>query len=110
MSDSEPTERECFRRLGWALVLSVLAATFGGNVDRIVPGGPFVSYTGDILPFVAALAAIRLCLLLLRVRGFASKPLALAPILFATVAMANVIRGIVQFWFRPHARGDFFGW
>lgn len=46
------------RRLAWSGVLGTLALASAGQVMRERPGGPFISLTGDVIPFVAAVVAI----------------------------------------------------
>lgn len=97
-------------RIGWVIGLSLFAVVLGGSTGRTVPGGPFISLTGDILPTIAALFAIRLALLTLRCRGVAIKLVAMLFVLVSTFALSNVFMSVYCFWFlRSHARGDLFG-
>jgi len=40
--------------------LTLFALLFGGSAGRTVPGGPFISVIGDILPAAASLTVMRL--------------------------------------------------
>ena len=91
------------------MCLAVVALFFGGHVSRIVPGGPFISVTGDVLPFFAALAAIALGFLCLRSHDAAHKLFAVILILIATIAVANITVDVYSFWHRPAARGSLWG-
>jgi hypothetical protein len=95
--------------LGRIIGLAVFSVLFGGSAARIVPGGPFVSLTGDILPTIAAVVSIRYSLLTLRGRDIGTKAIAVTCVVVCTFALSNVFRSVLSFWFRPYARGDFFG-
>jgi len=95
--------------LGWMIGLTLFSLLLGGTAARIVPGGPFISVTSDVLPFAASLIAIRLGLLTLSERNSGAKLVALAIILLATLSMARIMIDVYSFWNRPYARGDFFG-
>jgi hypothetical protein len=89
--------------------LAVFSVLFGGTAARIVPGGPFVSLTSDILPTIAAVASVRYSLLSLRGRDIGTKVIAMFFVVVCTFALSNVFRSVLSFWFSPYARGDFFG-
>ena len=94
---------------GVAFSLAVPAIFFAGQMPRVIPGGPFISIIGDVLPFLAALAAIVFGFVCLRASGTAPKLIAIIAITIATVAIAQVIRDVYSFWQYPYARGDLFG-
>jgi hypothetical protein len=96
-------------RIGWIVGLTLFALLFSGSAIRIVPGGPFISITGDLLPAVASVVAMRLGLLILRGNALLPKLLALLFILLATLALSRVMIDVYTFWIRPFARGDLIG-
>jgi hypothetical protein len=89
--------------------LTLFSLLLGGAAARIVPGGPFISFSSDVLPFAATLIAIRLGLLTLRGRNSGAKLVALAFIVLATLSLARIMIDVYSFWNRPYARGDLFG-
>lgn len=96
-------------RLRWMIGLALFSFLMGGSLQRIVPGGPFISVISDILPSVAALISIRLGLLILRGKNPGAKFVALLFILLATLSLARIMTVVYLFWNRPYARGDLFG-
>jgi len=96
-------------RLGWTIGLVLFSLLLGGSTPRIVPGGPFISITSDILPGVASLTAIRFGLIALRGRNIVAKFVALMFILLATLALSRIMIDVYSFWHRPFARGDLLG-
>lgn len=97
------------RRLAWSGVLGTLALASAGQVMRERPGGPFISLTGDVIPFVAAVVAIIIGFCCLRAYTVKPKLIALIFIAFATVAIAIIIADVHSFWIRPFARGQLLG-
>jgi hypothetical protein len=77
---------------------------------KMIPGGPFISFRGDILPHL--LTGIALVLALFHYRSYTIQKRIGA--LFAgglAIAFSIVIAfGTNSFFQNPYARGDFFGW
>ena len=96
-------------RIGWVVGLTLFALLLGGSATRIVPGGPFISITSDVLPAAASLIAMRFGLVALRGRNVGTKLLALVFILLATLALGRIMIDVYSFWNRPYARGDLLG-
>lgn len=94
------------RRAVWAILLAIWAICFGGGGSKIVPGGPFFSIFFDILPSLAALFAIFLCLRNVRELPWEGIFASVLALILSTIALANVIVSVVSFWHRPYARGD----
>ena len=97
------------QRLGWIIGLTALAFVLGGSVTKTVPGGPFISVVGDILPSVAALAAIRLGFVALRGRRAGVKFVAALCLLVASLTLGRIMIDVYTFWSRPYARGELIG-
>jgi len=95
-------------RLVATIALTTLAFT-GVGTQRIIPGGPFISVTGDILPLASALSAICLGLFTLRHPDFLIKLAGLIFIVLATLSVAYNIIDVCSFWFHPKARGNLLG-
>lgn len=96
-------------RIGKMIVYALLALLFGGNAPRIVPGGPFISLIGDILPTAAACAAIYTGFRVIRGPSLPRKVIAVLAIVIATVAIGRVLASVYTFWVRPYARGSLIG-
>ena len=77
--------------------------------QKIVPGGPFISLFGDIIPAAFALAAIWCSLSYINYPLLKIKVAAAAHIVLATALLAWVTLAVACFYFNPHARGDAFG-
>ncbi len=92
------------------VAFACFACFYSGHVTRSIPGGPFVSFFGDILPAFAAIASIGIELLTLRRLPTGPKMFAIALILIATISLANVCIDVYSFCNRPHARGNLFGY
>ena len=95
-------------RLGIVALLSVVALISAGSV-KTIPGGPFISLTGDVLPFAAAVSALWLLPRIVSRARLMTKLVGLAFGIIATVALLAVVAGVIGFWLRPAARGDLFG-
>ncbi|MBL8849326.1 MAG: hypothetical protein JNG89_06560 [Planctomycetaceae bacterium] len=90
-------------------VLFMMGALFLllGPHGKIVPGGPFISLTGEALPIALFAASI-----VTAVRGLRRSPVWLLLAAWSVLSAAGigfVLDGIVRFWFRPYARGDLLG-
>jgi len=97
-------------RLTPVILLSAVAFLLGGNCSaRIVPGGPFISILGNVIPAIAAVVAIGKGLVAMRCKPAWPKLIAFACILVATIGLAHVIIDVYVFWNRPHARGALIG-
>ncbi len=68
--------------------------------------GPFFSIFFDILPSLAALFAIGLCLRNVRELPWEGIFASVLASILSTIALANVIVSVISFWHRPYARGD----
>ncbi len=97
------------RRAAWSYGLAVFAICNGGGGWKIVPGGPFFSIFWDILPSLAAIIAIVLCLRNIRDLPWDGIFAGVLPLILSTIALANVFVSVISFWHRPYARGDLFG-
>ena len=98
------------RRLWIGGALVAFAILFGGHTPRVVPGGPFVSFFGDVLPFIAAAVSILVVVGCLRSRQLWPKVACLVLSLIAVFAMKNIVVDMYEFTIRRSARGEFFGW
>ena len=93
------------------VVLSLFAISFGGLglLPRVTPGGPFIHISTNVLPAIAALAAIRLGLIKLREKQLATILVSLVFICICTFALSRVLLDVHSYWSRPSSRGSLFG-
>ncbi len=92
----------------WFIV--ALSGALIATTGRLIPGGPFLSVHGDILPVVGCLA-----LLAYGAKGFRvidpDLRLVLAFAMLASVGMiAVVVANVLSFWKDPFARGALLAW
>ena len=90
------------------VIVGALFFVFGRGV-KVIPGGPFVSITGDVIPISSAIIAIYHGLICLRSRSLPVKLSALTFILLSTVGLGLNIRFVLSFWLNRYARGDLIG-
>src|SRR5262249_16655372 len=97
------------RALGWMIVGLFLALGMP-HPGRIVPGGPFLSVSGDLVPIALCLTILTVCVTWFRGETLAGKVFLLVVMLSATVLLARLLESILLFWFRPYARGVLIDW
>ena len=97
-------------RLYWIAGLTFYSIFLGGSAQRIVPGGPFISVTGDILPVLSCFIVMTLGLTLYRTKNQLANLIAVITTLAACVIITQVATDVMRFWVRPAARGVFIGW
>ena len=108
-SDLKPrTTRNKFASYVVLMVLASLVFAAGGS-SRTIPGGPFISITANLLPFVVSTAAIILYWPNLRSPLLSLALLFAVVILAAVAAIIFVVIDVISFYYRPCARGDLFG-
>jgi hypothetical protein len=90
------------------LFVGLLSWPFGSG--KLIPGGPFVSVFGDVIPAAFALIAIWCALPFICHPLLKIKASAMAHIALATALLAVVLVNVVGFYFDPYARGDALGW
>jgi hypothetical protein len=91
----------------FALALAGLLAA--SSPAKVVPGGPFLSFIGDIIPaFVCVAVAVFGFASLRSTRGGALAIVCLL-ILLATALFGSIAKDVILFWFRPYARGTVIG-
>jgi hypothetical protein len=97
----------CQKRCALAYCLAIFALALGGRplAGRSIPGGPFISISGDILPGIAAWMALRLLFLCLREPTLLPKLVAFPVCVIVGFAIARVAIDIVEFQMNPFARG-----
>ena len=105
----EPIKLDIHRRFWWMLALGLFAIAFGGSAMRMIPGGPFISTTFDVLATLAASAAIIIGMTSFRTRNVGSIYLGLLSILISCIAISNVVTDVLEFWFARAARGALIG-
>lgn len=92
---------------GAAVFAGVLG--LGGGPPKIVPGGPFISIFGELIPIAVSLGAIFVGLKgFNRMRG-SERFWTLAFFALATIIIAGALLSILDFWLNPYARGDLIG-
>ena len=97
------------RALSWIFFGLVIALTMSRPM-RIVPGGPFLSVSGDLVPLAFCLTILTVCMTWFRGETAAGKVFLLLNIVLATILLAKVLESILLFWFRPYARGVLIDW
>ncbi len=89
------------------LLLASIPCRMAGPV-KFIPGGPFVSLLGDVLPAACALLAIWCAFSLVNHPLPKTKASAISVIVLATAMLASVSVGVIEFYLDPHARGAAF--
>jgi len=102
-----PDERRHYRKMTYTFLFSMYAFVFGGSTQRAIPGGPFLSVTGDLLPMAFAVLAVVLGLTLCRGKDAGTRIAVSLMLLVATVAFARTFNDVYLYWNSPYARGDF---
>jgi ABC-type antimicrobial peptide transport system permease subunit len=90
------------------LFVGVLSWPFGAG--KVIPGGPFVSVLGDIIPATFALVTIACAIPFIRFPLARIQISAFAHITLATALLALVCLSVVGFYLDPYSRGDVVGW
>lgn len=85
--------------------LIVFAMLLGGHTTRSVPGGPFLSLTGDIVPAALSIIAIWLGFAVLQCGKPSMMIAAYILIILASIALGLICVDVLEFWLLPHARG-----
>jgi hypothetical protein len=77
---------------------------------KAIPGGPFVSFRGDVLPHI--FAGIAILLIVWRYSSYSSgkKTTALFVVAFALLLSISTAHATYSFFHDPFARGVFFRW
>lgn len=94
------------RAVGY-IALAVVCVFFGGS--KIIPGGPFISFTGDILPHGFTAAAVVVCFRSYRSSSTGQRVILLILAGLAASLSLLTISSTYSFWTRPYARGSLFG-
>ncbi len=109
--ESQPVEFSPeFDRAAWmslGLAFAIVIQCLGSI--RMIPGGPFVSLFGDILPSILCVAILICGVLTLRSATPGVRVWILGVVLLTTLFLGSVVAGVVTFWLDPHARGALFG-
>jgi hypothetical protein len=77
---------------------------------KMIPGGPFVSFRGDILPHIFAIAAFAVALRHYRSYPTIKRIISLCTAGFALLLSAATGLATYSFFYAPYARGAFFRW
>lgn len=94
-----------------SLLLSFVGiAFFLVDAAKMIPGGPFISFRGDILPHVFAALAILIVLPGYRAYSTGRRITALCVIGFALLLSTATALSTYAFFKAPYARGAFFRW
>lgn len=80
------------------------------EVSRVVPGGPFLSITGDIIPISFCLISLFYGTLLVSRAPVELKVAAICVMFIDCFVIAERISDFMGFYFRPASRGNLFGW
>ena len=95
----------------WIMIaIALIASAWGGQLSRMVPGGPFISMTTELVPMLAALIAMAIGLSSFRTKDEPTIFLGIIAILISCLTITNVTAAVMEFWVRPAARGAFLGW
>ena len=90
------------------LFVGILSLPFGAG--KVIPGGPFVSLFGDVIPASFAAVAIWCSLPFVAHQLLKIKASAIAHTVLATAVLAFVTLSVASFYFDPYARGAALGW
>jgi crotonobetainyl-CoA:carnitine CoA-transferase CaiB-like acyl-CoA transferase len=91
-----------------AIIVSALA--FAGLLSltgppKSIPGGPYVSVIGDVIPTILGSAAIVLGTVSIRKAHGGIQVIVIALSLTAAALLGLVLEGVITFWLDPHAYG-----
>ena len=96
---------------GISIALSLLALTFLVIYgEKMVPGGPFVSFRGDITPHIFALAALFFAFVRFRSYSTGRRVSSILIAGFAVLISTLTAHSTYAFFHEPFARGTFFRW
>ena len=102
--------RSPFKSVVWLVCLClgtlVLRVPF---IQKTNPGGPFVSFFGDVVPILASLVLTVAVALWLRRMTSRERLISLVLLIVPAVVIAVVVTDVLGFWFWPNARGEFLG-
>jgi hypothetical protein len=88
---------------------TAIAIVFGGQANQAIPGGPYISIFGHIIPGIAALVSIALALSFVRGARLHLLILAAPFMLISSFAIYQILASLLRFWLDPIARGMSFG-
>jgi hypothetical protein len=93
-----------------ATMIMLLAVLFSGSPIRTIPGGPYVSFSHNILPCILAVASVGV-VLWRSIQAWSSNRLVF--VILSLIALAVVSFALVDvysFSIRPHSRGALLGY
>ena len=96
---------------GISIALSSLAFAFLAIFGiKLIPGGPFVSFRGDIMPQILSLAAFGFAFV--RYHSYSTKRRMLVLLIAGLAAVVSTLTALstYSFFHEPFARGSFFRW
>ncbi len=88
------------------LLVGMLSLPLGA---KIIPGGPFISLFGDVIPAASGMVAIWCSLPYVTFPLTRIKASAMAHMVLAAAMIGLVALNVVTFYFNPYARGATFG-
>jgi hypothetical protein len=92
-----------------ACALAVAGVLFLAGPPKSIPGGPYFSVVGEVIPATVCIAALAMGVASIRKAAGGMKIGVSALLLAATVLLAAIVERVILFWFDPHARGALFG-
>src|SRR5579864_8000460 len=92
----------------WLIV--ALSGVLVGTTGRIIPGGPFVSFHGDILPVVGCAATLAVSAITFRAISQERRLILGSAMLASLVVIGVVVTNVLSFWNEPFARGAILAW
>ena len=90
------------------LFVGFLSWPFGAG--KVIPGGPYISVFGDIIPATSAIVTIVCAIPFINFPMLRIKASAIGHMTLAIILLTLVCLGVVGFYFDAHARGDAIGW
>ena len=91
------------------LILAVSAILVATTV-RVIPGGPFLSIHGDILPILSCVALFVIASIALPRSSVPRRMLLISAMLGSLGLTGLIVAKVVSFWREPFARGELVGW
>jgi hypothetical protein len=81
-----------------------------GTSEKCIPGGPFVSIVGELLPVVISFLVLTTGFLSLQNAPGIGKFIVAVLMCIGAALIADVSRQVLSFWFNPYARGTLISW
>jgi len=92
------------------VILLLVAEMLRPILPKMRPGGPYLSLTGEIIPFCLFIFSIMLIIRDYKIRTIPIKLFSILVIGFWTFYVGKIVLDAISFWNDPYSRGILFGW